>query len=283
MKNKFKIFMSIGMLTFLMTFMVACDSGDNSSNSSNPNVAYEKIELSEGINSLEDQLSNGIEIALNSTLCVYNYQRVRSGNPGRYTYTDQLYSTGSGVIYYKSEKDSSGQYTYRLITNEHVIDASSDKTVTAGYEKFELYYGESTTLGATLLGSNAEADIAVLEFKTNKEFTAATLAKSSDIKVGKFVIAVGTPLDIEYYNTVTLGIISRITETSIQHDAAINSGNSGGPLFNIYGQLVGINNSKLTGQTSSGTYIEGMLFAISLSVTCDAVNEIVGNTELVFE
>ena len=90
----------------------------------------------------------------------------------------------------------------------------------------------------------------------------------------------GTPIDLEYYNTASFGLISKITSTSIQHDATINSGNSGGPLFSLNGNLIGINNAKLSGQTSSGSIIEGIFFAISKQVVIDSVNAIVKSNEL---
>ena len=68
----------------------------------------------------------------------------------------------------------------------------------------------------------------------------------------------GTPIDLAYYNTASFGQISKITSSTVQHGATINSGNSGGPLFSLNGNLIGINNAKLSGKTSSGSTIEGI-------------------------
>lgn len=242
------------------------------------------------IETMEDLLEVTIDFALTSTICVKNYQtiitKVVGGSFFRPTYEEKeehgLYGTGSGVIYYKA-LTVEGSYLYKVITNEHVVSVDSSVNVKAGEEEYKIYdeaYDEEIT--AKLIGKDSEADIAVLEFVSKREYNAVTFAKKEDIKVGNYVIAVGTPIDIEFYNTCTYGIVSRIKETYIQHDAAINSGNSGGPLFNIYGKLIGINNSKLSGSTSTGVSIEGIYFAIPIDVVAETVKEITGLDEIIY-
>ena len=94
------------------------------------------------------------------------------------------------------------------------------------------------------------------------------------------VVAMGTPIDLAYYNTAFFGQISKITSSTVQHGATINSGNSGGPLFSLNGNLIGINNAKLSGKTSSGSTIEGIFFAIPKQIVIESVNGIVGENEL---
>ena len=231
---------------------------------------------------LEDALIKTIEFAQSATICVKNYQTIEktvvSGGFWRPTYetvTEHLlYGSGSGVIYYKA-LTVDGNYLYKVITNEHVVSVSDEISVVKGEEEYKIYdeaYDEEIT--AKLIGTDAENDIAVLEFVSGREYSAVKFANLDEVKAGKFVVAMGTPLDTEFYNTATYGIISRVKGTYIQHDAAINSGNSGGPLFDLSGNLVGINNAKLSGSTSSGVSIEGIYFAIPINIVSQCVIEI---------
>lgn len=263
-------------------------------NNKETNPVYETPTLVDGSNladnldsnnsdvSLEDALIKTIEFAQSATICVKNYQTIEktvvSGGFWRPTYetvTEHLlYGSGSGVIYYKA-LTVDGNYLYKVITNEHVVSVSDEISAVKGEEEYKIYdeaYDEEIT--AKLIGRDAENDIAVLEFVSGREYSAVKFAKLDEVKAGKFVVAMGTPLDTEFYNTATYGIISRVKGTYIQHDAAINSGNSGGPLFDLSGNLVGINNAKLSGSTSSGVSIEGIYFAIPINIVSQCVIEI---------
>ena len=263
-------------------------------NNKETNPVYETPTLVDGSNladnldsnnsdvSLEDALIKTIEFAQSATICVKNYQTIEktvvSGGFWRPTYetvTEHLlYGSGSGVIYYKA-LTVDGNYLYKVIPNEHVVSVSDEISVVKGEEEYKIYdeaYDEEIT--AKLIGRDAENDIAVLEFVSGREYSAVKFAKLDEVKAGKFVVAMGTPLDTEFYNTATYGIISRVKGTYIQHDAAINSGNSGGPLFDLSGNLVGINNAKLSGSTSSGVSIEGIYFAIPINIVSQCVIEI---------
>lgn len=263
-------------------------------NNKETNPDYETPTLVDGANladnldsnnsdvSLEDALIKTIEFAQSATICVKNYQTIEktvvSGGFWRPTYetvTEHLlYGSGSGVIYYKA-LTVDGNYLYKVITNEHVVSVSDEISVVKGEEEYKIYdeaYDEEIT--AKLIGMDAKNDIAVLEFVSGREYSAVKFAKLDEVKAGKFVVAMGTPLDTEFYNTATYGIISRVKGTYIQHDAAINSGNSGGPLFDLSGNLVGINNAKLSGSTSSGVSIEGIYFAIPINIVSQCVIEI---------
>lgn len=223
-----------------------------------------------------------VEFAESSTVCVQNYQTVYqtqfTGRGWQTTTTHTLYGWGSGVIYYKALL-TDGSYLYKLITNEHVV--ASDNSCVAGEGEYQIYDEKyDTNLSASLLGSNEGNDIAVLSFVSDRDYSAAVFEKSENIKTGSYVVAMGTPIDLAYYNTASYGFISKITSSSIQHGATINSGNSGGPLFSMNGNLIGINNAKLSGQTSSGSIIEGIFFAIPKEIVTESVNAIVGEEEL---
>lgn len=223
-----------------------------------------------------------VDFADSTTICVENYQTVYqtqfTGRGWQTTTTHTLYGWGSGVIYYKALL-TDGSYLYKVITNEHVV--AGDSNCVSGEEEYQIYDEKyDTNLSATLLGSNEENDIAVLSFVSDREYSATSFEKDENIKKGSYVVAMGTPIDLAYYNTASFGQISKITSSTIQHGATINSGNSGGPLFSLNGNLIGINNAKLTGQTSSGSTIEGIFFAIPKEIVIESVNNIVGEEEL---
>lgn len=306
MKTKFASIISILLLTILL---VSCSNdnsnktttkdslnglGDITQGDSLPSI-LEDAELVDGTNlavynsfssldlNFEQMTQKVVEFAQNSTICVENYQTVYQttfvgpGHGWQQTTTHTLYGWGSGVIYYKALL-TNGSYLYKVITNEHVV--ASDSYCVEGEEEYQIYdESYEINIEAHLLGSNEEADIAVLAFISDREYNAVSFESDDNIKAGSYVVAMGTPIDLEYYNTASFGFISKITESTIQHGATINSGNSGGPLFSLNGNLVGINNAKLSGQTSSGSTIEGIFFAIPKSIVISSVNGIVGTDE----
>jgi serine protease Do len=176
------------------------------------------------------------------------------------------YSTGSGVII--------SQDGY-ILTNNHVIEGSSQFTITLS---------DSAQQPATLVGADPFSDLAVL--KTTATIPAvATLGNSDTLKPGETVIAIGSPLG-DFKNTVTVGVISAagrsldsgngyLMEDMLQTDAAINQGNSGGPLVNLAGQVVGINTMILRGSSSSQTVVEGLGFAIPANTAAAVASTII--------
>jgi S1-C subfamily serine protease len=149
-----------------------------------------------------------------------------------------------------------------IVTNAHVVD---------GAEKLEVTLSNGTTLPATLVGSDVYSDLAVIRIEAGAA-PAAILGNSDALLPGDTVIAIGSPLG-DLTNTVTVGVVSakdRNLETSsgfqmeglLQTDAAINSGNSGGPLVSLRGEVVGINTLVVRGSGLSGTTAEGLGFAI---------------------
>lgn len=195
------------------------------------------------------------------------------------------YSEGSGVIYKKSDG-----YAY-VVTNNHVI---------SGADKLEIILSDGTKLTATKVGADSVTDLAVLKIKSDKVTATASFGDSSKISAGQTVLAIGSPLGTDYATSVTQGIISaksRTVDTTdettgqttgqatvIQTDAAINNGNSGGPLINLAGQIIGINSMKLSGSSSSSSdsaTIEGMGFAIPSNEVVSIINQLVTNGKVV--
>ncbi|BDR59836.1 serine protease [Lactobacillus xylocopicola] len=187
----------------------------------------------------------------------------------------RTYSEGSGVIYTKT-----GNKGY-IVTNNHVV---------AGSDKVQVMLSNGKTVNASIVGTDATTDLAVLAIDGNYVTQTAEFGDSKSLQAGQPVVAVGSPLGSEYASTVTQGIISaparNITtasanqQTVIQTDAAINPGNSGGALVNSAGQVVGINSMKLS-QSSDGTSVEGMGFAIPSNEVVTIVNQLVKKGKIV--
>lgn len=191
----------------------------------------------------------------------------------------QSASLGSGVIFRQDEEK------VYIISNAHVVEGANTLTVT--------FLG-NTKVPAQIVGYDTSTDIAVVS--VNKEeipeemrsqIKEAPLGDSDALRVGEQVIAIGTPLDEAYYNTVSVGYISALgRELSltdqklnlIQTDAAINPGNSGGALVGPTGEVIGINTMKLM---NSEKPIEGMGFAIPINDVKPIVEELMTHGKIV--
>ena len=176
------------------------------------------------------------------------------------------YSVGTGVIFTEDGY---------LVTNYHVISGCSACLVWVTDS-----YGVDTEYEAQLVGYDENNDLAVLKIDAIG-LPVAEFGVSDDLQVGDQVYAIGNPLGLELRNTLTDGLVSAIdrdvdvdgvTMTLIQTNAALNSGNSGGPLINQYGQVVGINTIKMM---SGEDTIEGLGFAIPTSLAVRWVNEMI--------
>ena len=169
-----------------------------------------------------------------------------------------LSGSGSGFVYKVDDN-----YGY-IMTNQHVIeDATKITVVMASNEEVD----------GTILGGDKYLDIAVVRIPVNKVISVAKIGTSDDLELGETVVAIGTPVGENYYNTITGGYISGLdrkvtvsVETKsdwvqdvIQVDASINPGNSGGALVNVNGEVIGITSMKLVNSS-----IEGMGFAIKI-------------------
>ena len=168
-----------------------------------------------------------------------------------------------------------------ILTNFHVIEDSNSVTVTA-------YDG--TTYDATVVGYDESNDIAVLKVEA-EGLTPVVLGDSDDLNVGDTVVAIGNPLG-ELTFSLTSGVVSAldrevtmssgVTMDLIQTDCAINSGNSGGALFNLYGEVIGITNAKYSGSGSSGqASIDNIGFAIPINSVRNIVESIIENGYIV--
>ena len=197
------------------------------------------------------------------------YQKV---NPSTVTVltgmSDGSAMVGTGVIFTEDGY---------ILTNAHVIAGGSECYVV-------LDTGENHR--ARLLGLDEEKDLAVIKIDA-AGLPAAEFGDSDALTVGDPVYAIGNPLGVELRGTLTDGIVSAInrdvyvdgvTMTLIQTNAALNNGNSGGPLINVYGQVVGINTMKMG--SSSTTSVEGLGFAIPIASTAYMINDLIAYGEI---
>ena len=178
-----------------------------------------------------------------------------------------LQGTGSGVVVAKGY----------VLTNYHVVEDATMLEVTANDQVYP----------AQLMGTDESKDIAVL-YVDGLDLEPVVLGDSDQLSVGDWAICIGNPLS--FTGTTTVGVISalnrevsgnatdaygkRTTNTMIQTDAAINAGNSGGGMFNVAGELIGIPSMKYTGSAYSSASVEGIGMAIPINVAKDLINDV---------
>ena len=175
---------------------------------------------------------------------------------------------GSGFVY-----DSAGH----VVTNYHVVQGATSLTVT---------FADGSTYDATAVGSDPSTDLAVVKVDApSDKLHALGLGDSDDVAVGDGVVAIGSPYGLE--ETVTSGIVSALGRTiestngysipgTIQTDAAINHGNSGGPLFNLRGQVIGVN-SQIESESGGNT---GVGFAIPSNTVRSVVDQLIAGDQV---
>ena len=173
-------------------------------------------------------------------------------------------STGTGVVLTESGY---------IVTNCHVVEHA---------QTISVLLTDGRTLDATIVGVDAISDLAVLSISADS-LVPAEMGDSSSLRVGDTVVAIGDPLGVALRGTMTDGIVSAInrdividgrTLNLIQTNAALNSGNSGGPLLNSRGQVIGINTMKM-GDSMSVAGVEGLGFAIPSTTVKDIVNQLI--------
>ena len=250
------------------------DSSRNTSSStksvnSNASLSQTSSVVTSDVSDIVDRVMPSIVSITNMSV-----EEVRSFFGGVTEQTSE--SAGTGIII--SQNDSE----LLIVTNNHVVEGSNTLTVT---------FEDETSVEANIKGTNAEYDVAVIAVplesipdETMDAISVATLGDSTALKVGEPAIAIGNALG--YGQSVTTGVISAlnrsVSETDsqtgqtvessaklIQTDAAINPGNSGGALVNASGEVIGINSSKLIGET-----VEGVGYAIPISDVSDLIQEL---------
>jgi len=173
-------------------------------------------------------------------------------------------STGTGVILTENGY---------IVTNAHVVD---------GAGSIDVLLTDDRVFSASIIGRDEISDLAVLQIEA-ENLIPAQFGDSAQLRIGDTVAAIGDPLGVKYRGTYTDGIVSAInrdvdmdgrTMTLIQTNAALNSGNSGGPLINCYGQVIGINTMKISAFTDAAG-VEGIGFAIPSVTVKDIVEQLI--------
>lgn len=216
----------------------------------------------------DTEITRVVEKVMPSIVSVYNNYTEEVQSFYGQTYTQEGESTGSGIIIGKTEDE------LLIVTNNHVVEDADELSV---------QFIDEESAEAEIKGTDSSNDLAVIAVQldsmkdsTLNSISVATLGNSDNIKIGEDAIAIGNALG--YGQSVTTGIVSAVNReisddeiagTFIQTDAAINPGNSGGALVNINGEVIGINSSKIGGDT-----VEGMGFAIPISRAIPIIEEL---------
>lgn len=254
------------------------DNGNSSShispvNSDNTNSAPTLSELQQNV-AVKPNISGEVE---------YN-------SDGTYMYTrDLVKAVQDSIVYIEVFVNSRGKSTLYgsasgiiiskdgyIVTNNHVVEDVDSYTVKVNNTDPQTGLSTSETYDAELIGNDEDTDLAVLKIKAN-DLHAAVLGDSNQLHLGDDVIAIGNPLGLE--TSVSKGVVSGLNRqisdsarglSSIQTDAGINSGNSGGALFNMYGEVVGVVNSKYVYD-----YAESLGFAITINEARDVIDDLI--------
>ena len=214
-----------------------------------PHMLVETIKYDKSVTITDSGIADAVEKVYDSVVVVETFSK---GN---------LYATGTGFVFKTDD-----EFGY-IITNNHVISAG---------DSVKVVFTNNDEVDAKIIGSDVYSDIAVLSVPKDKVLLVSSLGESEKMRVGDTTFAVGAPVDSSVYSwSVTRGILSgknRLIEVSessrssntwimevLQTDTAINSGNSGGPLCNSNGEVIGVTNMKLASSS-----IEGMGFAIPI-------------------
>lgn len=235
----------------IQLYRVSTQKQEVTSNDSSGNVQQAKVDITSDVSELVAKSENKV-------VTVVSYNR------------GQAVGTGSGAIY---RVDGSEVY---IVTNNHVVTDGNSAKVT---------FANGVEVETEIVGVDAVMDLAVLKTKVEFEAEAFVMADSSLVKKGEYVIAMGSPLGIEYQGSVAGGLISGVDRrmevdtdnngladfdvTVLQTDAAINPGNSGGPLINMAGELIGINSMKIAAEE-----VEGFGFAIPINEVLPVITQL---------
>ena len=218
-----------------------------------------KVNVNENEYTSDGEKLSIVEVVEKTAASVVEVSTLTTSNYGQYVSS----GAGSGVIIAVGDT-----YSY-IVTNYHVV---------GGYDAIVVRLNDKREYNATYIDGDENMDIAVIKIAETQNIVKAKIGSSSTLKVGEGVIAIGNPLG-ELGGTVTDGIISALDReitidgvkmVLLQTNAAVNPGNSGGGLFNMAGELVGIVNAK-----QSATGIEGLAFAIPIDRVYDDILEVI--------
>ena len=212
---------------------------------------------------IQDVITNLAEQAKPSVVNLFPLSGGSRPREGPGERTPNVSGAGSGLIV-----DSDGY----IVTNNHVIGDATE---------IEVRFSDKTRLIAIVVGKDPDTDLALLKVTAPHPLPSARFGDSAAVKVGQWVLAVGNPFGLD--RTVTLGVVSGIGrenmnlsryENFIQTDASINPGNSGGPLFNLYGEVIGINTAIIN-------FAQGIGFAIPSNMAKQVIEQLLAKGKVV--
>ena len=243
------------------------NGGTTTNNISSSNK--EENGISQNVTAVTTDITEAVEKVSEAVVGITNIQQV-ANNFWMQQSGPQEVGSGSGVVY-KIENNQA-----YIVTNHHVVE---------GANQLEVTLADGSKEEAQLVGSDVWTDLAVIVIDAKNVKVVAEFGDSEVLKVGETVIAIGNPLGLEFYGSVTQGIVSGKdrsvpvdlnndgtsdwTTEVLQTDAAINSGNSGGALVNIVGELVGINSMKIASSS-----VEGLGFSIPINTAIPIITEL---------
>ena len=243
------------------------NGGTTTNNISSSNK--EENGISQNVTAVTTDITEAVEKVSEAVVGITNIQQA-ANNFWMQQSGPQEVGSGSGVVY-KIENNQA-----YIVTNHHVVE---------GANQLEVTLADGSKEEAQLVGSDVWTDLAVIVIDAKNVKVVAEFGDSEVLKVGETVIAIGNPLGLEFYGSVTQGIVSGKdrsvpvdlnndgtsdwTTEVLQTDAAINSGNSGGALVNIVGELVGINSMKIASSS-----VEGLGFSIPINTAIPIITEL---------
>ncbi len=246
------------------TLIFGSDAGKDEQNSNDDT----QMNLVENIQDEDDDTVNAEGILTAKQV----YKKVHESSVGILVYTSSqqmVYSEGTGIV---MGTNSENTVSY-IITCAHVIDVKNPKII--------VQTADGTQYDGFVVGTDAKTDIGLIRVNST-DLKPADFADSTSIEVGDAVYAIGNPGGTQFFGSFTNGMVSAIGRpvdspvgyevACIQHTAPINPGNSGGALVNEYGQVIGINSSKI-----ASTDYEGMGFAVPSTTVKEIVDELIAN------
>lgn len=261
-------------------------SGGNSYNSSDSHISPVNSDNNSSSAPSLSELQQNVGVSANHNI----NPEAEYNSDGTYKYTrDLVKAVQDSIVYIEVFVESRGKKTLYgsasgiiiskdgyIVTNHHVVEDVDSYTVKVNNTDPQTGLSESETYDAELIGTDKETDLAVLKIKAS-DLPAAVLGDSNQLHLGDDVIAIGNPLGLE--TSVSKGIVSGLNRkisdsvrglSSIQTDTGINSGNSGGALFNMYGEVVGVVNSKYV-----ESYAESLGFAITINEAREIIDDLI--------
>lgn len=279
MKRMFEVFGIALVVVFFALVSGSCDSVSDSVVQFD--TTNEEVEAIDGLNTvvsiqnvfreIAESVGPGVvSIYVEGTYEASDY----SYSPYYWFFGDDYYGGGAGGEQVWTASGSGFIFTEDgyIFSNNHVVEDA---------ERISVVLSDGSEYEATLVGVDPYTDVAVLKIEDDEDFEVCSMGDSDEVLVGDWVLAIGNPYELA--GSYTFGVVSALEregmeqyQSFIQTDAAVNPGNSGGPLVNIYGQVIGINTAI---QTESGGF-QGISFAVPINIAKNVAIQLIETGEV---